>query len=32
MGEEEYETLNKVAYVLLYSSNESEGIEDFTDR
>jgi len=31
MGEEEYETLRKVAYVFLHSSNECEGIEDFAN-
>jgi len=31
MGEEEYETIRKVAYVFLHSSDESEGIEDLTN-
>jgi hypothetical protein len=31
MGEEGYETLRKVAYVFLYPSDESEGIEDLTN-
>jgi hypothetical protein len=31
IGEEEYETVRKVAYVLLHSSDESKGIENLTN-